>query len=66
MGPGHRREDRLLVERAQAAQVEHLGLDALRRELLGRGERLRQGPALGHEAHVEHRNFSGDFVGSEK
>ena len=40
MGPAYRRDHRRRVERADGAQIEHLGLDPVRRQHLGRSERL--------------------------
>ena len=47
-----RLEDRLRVERRERARVDHLGLDALRGEPLGRAERAVDRPARGDDRHV--------------
>ena len=47
-----RLEDRLRVERRERARVDHLGLDALRGQLLGRAERTVDRPAGGDDRHV--------------
>ena len=45
-----RLEDRVEVERRERARVDHLGLDALAGQLLGRGERPVDHPAGGRRS----------------
>src|SRR5579875_58821 len=52
MGPRHRGENRFGIQRAQRAQVEYLGVDAARRQLLGGAQRLAQRAAVGNQADI--------------
>ena len=59
---GDRCHDRRVIERPQAAQIDHLGLDAFGRKRGGSVERLPKRTAIGDERNIAPGTTNGGFV----